>query len=589
MTGKGKKIFSLLGPVLAISAAIVYLLCISWGKWGSLLIDTFHEPGAAWQINTGRVLYRDIFYEYGVLPPYILALLVKIFGLSLKPFIFFGTVIFVATTALVYKISRVFLGRASALLPAIFFAVVFAVREYYPEDIFNYILPYSFASTLFCLAILAALLFFLYAVEKEKKQFLYCWAAAMYAAFLCRVEMSFLLWAGFFVLNRIVFSGQSRKTTALLFLPAAAATLTYVLFLQAVNGWEGFYESNIKLVQTMVSNNAYHAFHSGTMLWQSSSLAAGKNFLLYLVLMAALAVCAALWDKGYKGKSIGIISAVGAFFVGTQCLRDIMLYFGWPVVLLLGAGLSAAGIKKGSPSRPAACRLILFVTGFLMTARTFLAATPLGLNFCFGSVAIIAFYVFYLQMVKDFLQKRINGFSPKIFVGLSAALFLWLNSFMLAGIYKNYQARSIQVNTPQGTVFCRPSRTTESFWQLVAYLKKNSAKTAKVGVLPEGCGINFFTSRINPMSQCSLTPPVFDLLGDDRIIDGLAGVLPEYIVIVSRQTPEYGKARFGIDYGQKTDAWIKQKYRLEKVFGAYPFASSEPGMALWQRIEKHGE
>jgi hypothetical protein len=436
---------------------------------------------------------------------------------------------------------------------------------------------------------LAALLFFLYAVEKEKKRFLFYWAATMYLAFLCRIEVGLLLWAGFFTLSRVVFFRRNWKTARFLFLPVAAAILTYTIFLQTVHGWRGFYESNIKFMQTMLLNNAYHAFHSGTIAWQAGLAAAVKEFFLYLALMTALGVAAVLWGKGDKGKIASVLFVFGAFFLGTKYLRNIMLYFGWPLILLLGLGLAATRLKKDITSQAVACRVILFTVALLMTARTFLSATPLGLNFCFGATAIIAFYVFFLETVKDFLQVNIGGFSPKIFIGLAAVLFLWLNSFALVEIYKNYQARNIQVNTPQGTLFCLPSRTTEKFWQTVAYLERNSSVAAGVAIFPDGEGINFFSSRINPLPYSSFTPPLFDLLGEDKIIGDLARILPEYIAIVSRQTPEYGKSRFGWDYGQKTDAWIKRNYKLEKVFGAYPFTASDFGIALWRSIKKHEE
>src|SRR5712672_2103432 len=66
-------------PDAAARAAIVAVACIlfwlTWAHWGSIQIDCGREVYVPYQILRGKLLYRDLWYPYGPLEPYISALL----------------------------------------------------------------------------------------------------------------------------------------------------------------------------------------------------------------------------------------------------------------------------------------------------------------------------------------------------------------------------------------------------------------------------------------------------------------------------------------------------------------------------------
>ena len=101
--------------------------------------------------------------------------------------------------------------------------------------------------------------------------------------------------------------------------------------------------------------------------------------------------------------------------------------------------------------------------------------------------------------------------------------------------------------------------------------------------MPEGIGINFFCHRDNPTRYYALIPPRIKLIGEEKIIDQFEGTNIDYILIVKRETPEYGFPHFGVDYGKKIDLWIKNHYVLEKLFGPYPFTGPEFSAALYKK------
>jgi hypothetical protein len=67
------------------------------------------------------------------------------------------------------------------------------------------------------------------------------------------------------------------------------------------------------------------------------------------------------------------------------------------------------------------------------------------------------------------------------------------------------------------------------------------------------------------------------LIGEEKIIDRFEKSNIDYVIIVNRETREYGFPYFGVHYGEKINLWIKKHYKLEKLFGPYPF--TKPGFS----------
>ena len=68
-------------PDAAARAAIVAVACtlfwLTWAHWGSIQIDSGKELYVPAQILRGKLLYRDLWYPYGPLEPYVAAALLR--------------------------------------------------------------------------------------------------------------------------------------------------------------------------------------------------------------------------------------------------------------------------------------------------------------------------------------------------------------------------------------------------------------------------------------------------------------------------------------------------------------------------------
>ena len=63
---------------------------------------------------------------------------------------------------------------------------------------------------------------------------------------------------------------------------------------------------------------------------------------------------------------------------------------------------------------------------------------------------------------------------------------------------------------------------------------------------------------------------------------------PDYIVLMDRDTLEFGYKGFGVDYGINVFAWIRENYKpLEKITGASA-AGKEFNIIISKRIKTGG-
>jgi len=191
-----KKLSSKTGIILwiMISVLFIYLLSLSWMKWGNLIIDSFRDINLPVDILRGKILYKDIVYPYGFLPPYLLSAFYFVFGVNILSAILLGIVITVAIIVFIYKISRFFLTQAQAALTVITFLFIFAFGFYASTGIFNFILPYSFASTLFSLFTTGALYFFIAFIFTENNKKLLLFSLFIFLSILSRPDMSIFVW-----------------------------------------------------------------------------------------------------------------------------------------------------------------------------------------------------------------------------------------------------------------------------------------------------------------------------------------------------------------------------------------------------------
>ena len=153
-----------------------------------------------------------------------------------------------------------------------------------------------------------------------------------------------------------------------------------------------------------------------------------------------------------------------------------------------------------------------------------------------------------------------------------------------------YQAKTFSVGGGSDRIVTYEPRYDSrslAFSQTLAWIKANVRDEETLIVLPEGIMINYLSRLRNPTPYINFMPPEMQIFGEDVILDAIKRNSPDYFVIVSRDTTEYGYELFGRDarYGQKIMNWVNQCYHRVVLFGEEPLVRDD-GFSI--KIMKRG-
>ena len=91
-------------------------------------------------------------------------------------------------------------------------------------------------------------------------------------------------------------------------------------------------------------------------------------------------------------------------------------------------------------------------------------------------------------------------------------------------------------------------------------MQDNLPPDATLAVVPEGAMINYLTRRKNPTGQLMLLPVEMAMYGEANVLAQFRTGPPGYILLLDRNTSEFGKKGFGKDYGLDLQRWIDRNY-----------------------------
>jgi hypothetical protein len=81
-------------------------------------------------------------------------------------------------------------------------------------------------------------------------------------------------------------------------------------------------------------------------------------------------------------------------------------------------------------------------------------------------------------------------------------------------------------------------------------------------------------------------PPEIMIYGEDRILRDFEASPPDYVVVVHKDTTEYGYPFFGQDYARDFYAWVRNHYTRVRLIGRPPLQQRRNfGIELLKRSE----
>jgi hypothetical protein len=107
-----------------------------------------------------------------------------------------------------------------------------------------------------------------------------------------------------------------------------------------------------------------------------------------------------------------------------------------------------------------------------------------------------------------------------------------------------------------------------------------------LAVLPEGAMFNYLLRRRNPTGYTHVTavlPAGAGAFGEDAIERAFTEHPPDFILLVHKDTSEFGFRFFGRDYGQELFRWIQREYEPIVTWYAAPLQDERFGVRLLRR------
>ncbi|KWT75631.1 hypothetical protein [Candidatus Magnetominusculus xianensis] len=579
---------------LSIVLCFLYLLNLSWLKWGDILIDTFDTLFyVPIQILNGAVLYKDIYAHYGFFGSYLLAFAFKLLGVNNYTVIYLGIIITLTCTFMLYKLARFFLNRFFSTLIAINFLIVFAFSNFLlnfsTDGLTNYIMPYAIDATLFFMFILSATLFYIFFIYSDNFKYLLYWSLSLWCAFMCRPDISISIWIGFIFLGFCQLKRLFKLHLVYFISPIFLTILSYGSFLYFNDAFYGFKFSIIDYIFTLTKIKPEITKRvAGYDQPVGNILLILKSTILQIAALCLLLLITAKIASNYDNKPtrsviIRIIPYI-LIFIYTMFIGFLLIHFiGFNQYRLLnfvfiGGILYYAYIliKNTKYNKDDLMLLTVFMISFILTSRILLKYITIGTyGFYLLPMGLICYYVFYIKIFPSLYNKIFPSavLNLRYYYISIAMLLLQLLAPYYYQLHLSYINRNINVNTAVGKFIFRSDERLYKTLDLSKYLTDETPAKSTLAVFPEGMSINILSQRYTPLPYRNLLPTDVTTIGEQNLINIIDKKKIDYIAILNTSMVDFGADEFK-SYTKNLYKWILENYTLNYVV-ATPLENKE--------------
>lgn len=582
-----------IGWALTIAAVLVYplLLWRGWGAWNDVLVDYGRELYVPWRINEGEVLYRDLAYFNGPLSPYWNSLVFLVAGVSLRSLTIANAIQTALFGWLLHRRVRSAGGPIAAGAVLLAFELIFACGHYPGIGNYNFLAPYSHELTHGLLLGLLAFSAALGARRTGRTQRYVVTGLLLGLVFLTKAEvfiatLGALLW--WFVVRGRASSEETldpgatspqRGVCVALASSLVPPILACALLAIAMPFGDALYGTMGSWMGILGSEASelffYQAYMGLDRAGENLAALFGQFGWLLLILLPAAGFDR--WQRqGKFGLRAGVALLYAAAIVAVLSTKDwepldwLLVARFLPLLALLALGYSSwrAWVLRGKLADLWAERAGLCVFALLMMLKMILIAmlSHYGFALAVGGAAIFA--LVWLEWLPQALG-----------TGASRGLVLRAAALALIGVTAaNYWTMSEgsfaekTITVGQGADAFRAAPPRAHFVaQALDEIETRLGPEQSLLALPEGIMMNYLSRRPTPTRHLNFMPPEMELFGEDVILaDFEEAEPPAAILIIHKDTSEYGFPFFGVDYGTKLSTWAQQRYRPDWLGGDPP-------------------
>lgn len=575
-------------------AFAVLLGMAAWG-WGRLVetqVDFGREVYLAWQLANGKRLYTDLIYYYGPLSPYFNALLFKSLGVSIRCLLLSNLVIAAFIILVLYKLLLDVADGFSAMVACVVFAFFFACPYYLHPSIYNFLCPYSHAAT-------HGLLLGLISV----------WAAGRLThsptlrnACLCGISVGFtfltkpepfvaagiavLVCAGFSVWQHHLSMRQTRGMLVAGFAGACSVVATAFTALAMVMPLRA---AGLGVLGSwpFIRNQGDKVFHQARM--GLNDVSGNLLTMLGVIPFYAMTLCVlALYIPSRKIRalilSLGCVTLPLILLLGVPdaltVLRPLPIFLCVPA---LGFSFWLIRHRDAVGAQATTRRLTITVFAGLLLSRIVLKTTVSTYGFVLAAPGALILIVALLSWVPIWLGASARRI---VYTGAILGVIMYLSLVSLDRFRVNFRERDQLVGTGSdaflGDAHCRFA--VPALEAICHRIRPGET----LCVIPEGIMINYLSRVESSVPYTCFLPANFEMYGEDKIVKSFQDHPPDYVLLVHRDTREYGPSPFGREYGRELYSWILQRYESVAQQGKDLLRDNGEGFVLMARVAPAG-
>ena len=609
MPNSGRRIGAVAGPLILIAIG-AFMAWMSWLRWPDLIVDFGREVYVPWQLSLGEVLYRDIAYFNGPLSPYLNAAVFKVFGVSilameLANIFFIGLITFV-----VYRVFETKGDRVAPVMIGMMFLVIFAFAKYFPMGSYNFVAPYS--HELVHGTLVSFLAIYMLKRYLQGPSVIWIGAAGLFTglALLTKVEVAVSavvsVAIGLMVIVWLERAAAVRvKNLILAFIAGLLAPLVAFigflsLYMGLGNAVKGAFGSWLILATTGIASSSFYTRMMGLdKVGQNLGLVFEYGLWWAVVLLIPLAATYLLRNNPFAkrhGWAIAFVISAGAaiYFLGSVSwlliFRPLPLFV-IAIIIVLWAGLMHARHDRESWSR-AVPLLSIAVFSILMLLKIVLNSQVNGYGFVLAMPGALLTIYMIISRMPAALEKRWG--SSSTFRGSILAVVLVIFGWHLLEEWKYYRPLTYPVGKGGDTILTYPPESVGVGFGmnvLLENIERIMGPEEGFVVMPEGALVNYLSRRPNPTGFINFVPADVQMFGESAMLAALRNAPPEFMIMISRDTSEYGAAYLGQGYGYGLFSFVSSRYEPVLQIGSPDFlveskGFSQPlGMIVMKRIE----
>ena len=581
------------------AVTFVALAVWSWRKWPDPIVDFGRELYVPWQLTKGKVLYRDIASLFGPFSQYLNALWFNLFGVSLTTLIVCNLAILAATVAGIHYLFAVSCGPSVATVASMVVLLLFGFSQYEGLGNYNFVCPYAHEATHSIALAVGVMVCFYRGVRDAHVRWFALGGICFGLLLLTKAETSLAMAAAAaaglgcaYALDRgdtrIALSGAAAFAGCAL-VPVFAFLVYFSRHMPVSDAAHGLAVAWTTILTGQVARNVFYLRSMGLDDPIGNGARMLEMFLGFALIVAAVAAVDAAWPSNSSLSTM----AVARRFARLAILIGSFVLLPWtefpralPLISLSAVIVFAAMFIAHRRDRAAATSLVPLVMwstfSLVLLGKMMLNARIYQYGFYLAMPATVALAVMLVWLLPRWLEH--GGGRGEIFRAVASLTFASGIALYLGISFGIYRMKDLRIGS-DGDAFMAfgPSQT----WQGAAVVDALRALEAiprnrTVAVVPEGVTINYLSRRDNPTPYINLMVPEMLTFGEGVIQRAFEQAPPDYILLVHRDTAEYGMPYFGSDprYGQEIMRWIGSHYTAVDVIGKTPLQQGGYGIAV---------